>query len=75
MGDDAVLLVQHVPLDSDVEDGPGIAVWTINRPDKLNALNSEVNNAIIAAAKDVEKDDSVRVVIIRGAPPPTAEEG
>ena len=75
MGDDAVLLVQNVPLDADAEDGPGISVWTINRPDKLNALNSEVNDAIIAAAKDVEKNDSVRVVIIRGAPPPTAEEG
>ena len=75
MGDDAVLLVQNVPLDADAEDGPGISVWTINRPDKLNALNSEVNDAIIAAAKDVEKNDSVRVIIIRGAPPPTAEEG
>jgi enoyl-CoA hydratase len=75
MGDDSVLVMQHVPLDTDVGDGPGIAIWTINRPDKLNALNSEVNDAIISAAKDVEKNDSVRVVIIRGAPPPTPEEG
>ena len=75
MTDEDVLLVQQVELDADVEDGPGIAIWTVNRPDKLNALNAEVSSAIIAAAKRVEKNDSVRVVIIRGAPPPAVEEG
>ena len=75
MTDEELLHVQKVPLNDDAEDGPGIVIWTVNRPDKLNALNSEVNAAIITAAAEAEKDDSIRVVIIRGAPPPVPAEG
>ena len=44
-----------------------LALITLNRPDKLNALNSEAVNALIQAAEEIEKDDDIRVVIITGA--------
>ena len=75
MANEEVLLIQKTPLNDDAEDGPGIVIWTVNRPDKLNALNSEVNAAIITAAAEAEKDDSIRVVIIRGSSPPEPAEG
>ncbi len=45
----------------------GIAVLTINRPDKLNALNSKVHSEGVAALDELRKDDSVRVLVITGA--------
>src|SRR5918912_3619133 len=44
-----------------------VAVLTINRPDKLNALNIPTRNEILAAFDQLEKDDEVRVVVITGA--------
>lgn len=44
-----------------------IAKLTINRPDKLNALNGEVRCAIFGALDDLAKDDDVRVVLLTGA--------
>ncbi|MDX1577363.1 MAG: enoyl-CoA hydratase-related protein [Gemmatimonadota bacterium] len=44
-----------------------IAKMTVNRPDKLNALNGEVRCAIFGALDDLEQDDDVRVVILTGA--------
>ena len=40
---------------------------TLNRPSKLNALSSELVEAISTALSDAASDDSVRVVIVRGA--------
>lgn len=48
-------------------DGNGLASLTINRPDKLNALNSEVLSELESAINDLEDDDSVSVVVITGA--------
>ena len=48
--------------------GP-IAVLTINRPDKLNALNRGVHAEGVAALDDLRADDSVRVLVITGAGP------
>lgn len=45
----------------------GIAVLTINRPDKYNALNEEVVAEISSAMDELAADDEVRVVIITGA--------
>lgn len=44
-----------------------VAVLTINRPDKLNALSSKVHSEGIAALEELKTDDSVRVLIITGA--------
>ena len=45
----------------------GVAVLTINRPDKLNALNSQVHIEGVAALDDLRRDAAVRVVVITGA--------
>ncbi|MBX7054346.1 MAG: enoyl-CoA hydratase/isomerase family protein [Pyrinomonadaceae bacterium] len=52
-----------------VENRGSIAVLTINRPDKLNALNRSVHAEGVAALDDLRADDSVRVLIITGAGP------
>jgi len=44
-----------------------VAVLTINRPDKLNALNTQVHIDGVAALDELRKDDSVRVVVLTGA--------
>lgn len=44
-----------------------LAFVTLNRPDKLNALNSQVVGELIEVTEGIEKDDDVRVVIITGA--------
>ena len=47
-------------------DGP-VATLTLNRPDALNALDFAMMDALVAATADVGADDSLRVVVIRGA--------
>ena len=44
-----------------------VAILTINRPDKLNALNSKVHVEGVAALDELRKDSEVRVVVITGA--------
>lgn len=44
-----------------------IATVTINRPDKLNALNREVINQLSRCLGELESDDSVRCIILTGA--------
>ncbi len=46
----------------------GPAVWiTLNRPDKLNAMNGEVVRELRARLSEVEVDESVKVVVLTGA--------
>jgi len=45
----------------------GVALVTFNRPQALNALNTEVNLKIIELFDAVEKDDEVKVVVLTGA--------
>lgn len=52
------LLVEH--------HGP-VAVLTLNRPDKLNALNNELMSALSAALDAMELDRAVRAIVITGA--------
>jgi enoyl-CoA hydratase len=47
----------------------GIAFVTINRPDKLNALNDAVIADLDRAVSRIESDDAVRGVILTGAGP------
>lgn len=44
-----------------------VAVITINRPDKLNALSSTVHVEGVAALDELRRDDGVRVVVITGS--------
>jgi enoyl-CoA hydratase len=44
-----------------------VAILTINRPDKLNALNDQVRNDMLEILAQVEHDDAVGVVVITGA--------
>ncbi len=45
----------------------GVATITLNRPDKLNALNGEMYAGILAALDQTDADDNVRAVIVTGA--------
>ncbi|MFO1414033.1 MAG: enoyl-CoA hydratase-related protein [Burkholderiales bacterium] len=47
-------------------DGP-VATLTLNRPEHLNTLDFTLVEALIDAAADVARDDSLRVVVLRGA--------
>lgn len=44
-----------------------VGILTINRPDKLNALNTHVTKEILSAFKMLESDPEVRVIVITGA--------
>jgi enoyl-CoA hydratase len=44
-----------------------VAILTVNRPDKLNALNIATRSDILAALDELERDTGVRVVVITGA--------
>jgi len=48
------------------DDGP-VRTLTLNRPEKLNALNDELRGALQAAIDDTAERADVRVVVIRGA--------
>lgn len=50
-----------------LEKKEGIARITLNRPKQLNAVNEEVLLELRAAIEDIEKDDTVRVVVIAGS--------
>lgn len=50
-----------------VEKEGKVAVLTIDRPDKLNALSSKVHIEGVAALDDLRADDNVRVVVITGS--------
>lgn len=49
-----------------VEAVDGIAYVTLNRPDKLNALDLPMLRALAATPKAIAADRSIRVVILRG---------
>ncbi|HTC23185.1 MAG TPA: enoyl-CoA hydratase/isomerase family protein [Gemmatimonadales bacterium] len=47
----------------------GVLTLTLHRPDKRNALSSELIAALTAAIADAELDPDVRVMLLRGAGP------
>jgi len=49
----------------DVEDG--VAVITLNRPEKLNAMNRKLNEELHHAVKTAEADDAIGCIVITGA--------
>src|SRR5258708_18507586 len=48
-----------------VEDG--VATTTLNRPEKLNAFNTQMMRDMIAVFDETDRDDAVRAVIVTGA--------
>ncbi len=50
-----------------LEKREGIAVLTLNRPEKLNAINSQMTEELISALDDVDEDDEIKVLVITGA--------
>jgi len=69
-----VLKVELLPIDNEHDIG-FIACLTIDRPDKLNALNAEVMDGLKAICAWVEAREDVRVLIVTGAPPNPPAEG
>jgi len=53
------------PLLNEVADG--VATLTLNRPDALNALNSQLRRELLAAIKAAARDEGTRAVVITGA--------
>lgn len=49
------------------EPRPGVRRLTMNRPEKRNALNNTLRGAIFDALMQADRDDAVRVTILRGA--------
>jgi enoyl-CoA hydratase len=45
----------------------GILTVTINRPDKLNALNKQVFNDLEAVVNEIERDNGIKAAIITGS--------
>ena len=50
-----------------VERADGVAVWRLNRPEALNALNEPLLKALLAAVDDARGDPAVRCVVVTGA--------
>jgi enoyl-CoA hydratase len=48
---------------------PGVRRLTMNRPEKRNSLIHPLRGAILAALREADQDESVRVSIVRGAGP------
>ena len=50
-----------------IEKRDAVAILTINRPDKLNALNTKVHEEGVKALEELRNDSEVRVIVITGA--------
>ena len=50
-----------------VERHGAVAVVSLNRPDKLNSFNGALRRELLLAVREVNDDDSVRVVVLTGA--------
>ena len=70
-----VLTVKDVLVEGSSPIGGMISVWTLNRPDKLNALNAESHQLIKNECMRAESSDQIRCIVIRGAPPSIPPEG
>ena len=51
----------------DVSQKNGIAIVKLNRPEKRNAINDEMRNAIIDMLLELNIEDTVKAVVITGA--------
>ena len=74
MNDD-ILLIENVPVEGTFPEGGLISIWTLNRPDKLNSLNSDSHKLLKEACDMVESNDLIRVIVITGAQPNPPKDG
>ena len=52
----------------EIEDpAPGVRWITLNRPEKRNAIHNPMRGEILASLQEADRDDQVRVSILRGA--------
>jgi len=47
--------------------GDGIAVLTLNRPERLNAVNGAMHSELMQVFLDVQADGDVRAAVLTGA--------
>ena len=52
-----------------IENRGGVRVLTMNRPDKRNALNMALSEALLEGLRAADRDDSVRSIVLTGAGP------
>jgi enoyl-CoA hydratase len=69
-----VLSIEEIPVNDQADLG-SVALITINRPDKLNALNADVMSSLKSMVAWVEATDSIRVVVVTGAQPNQPPDG
>lgn len=50
-----------------IEKSDGVAVLTLNRPERLNAVNDTMHSELTTLFRDVETDSDVRAVVLTGA--------
>jgi 2-(1,2-epoxy-1,2-dihydrophenyl)acetyl-CoA isomerase len=50
-----------------METRDGVATLTLNRPAVLNAFNRQLSGELVTALRQIEKDDSVRAILLTGA--------
>ena len=50
-----------------VENRGTVRILTMNRPDKLNALNTELTDALLKGLEAARDDESVRAIVVTGA--------
>src|SRR5947209_5368476 len=60
---EARMTYEHILIDA--EDGVGIV--TLNRPDKLNAMNRQLSSELHDAVKRMEADEAIGCIVITGA--------
>ena len=50
-----------------IEKNEGIAVLTLNRPERLNAVNADMHSELTTLFADVDADPDIRVAVLTGA--------
>src|SRR2546421_11546771 len=50
-----------------IEDRATVRILTMNRPEKRNALNSALTQALLSALRDADGDERIGAVVLSGA--------
>jgi len=70
-----VVAIETIVIDDENPNNGVVAKVIVNRPDKLNALNSDVVTNLMQVCEWAENDDDVRVVVFAGQGPNPPAEG